>query len=66
MSAYNLQKSEDREALRQERQSELDACLAGTWPRDINDTMRWNPPFGIEPVKWAAKMCQLELAYLKD
>jgi len=64
MTSYNLTKSVDREALRADRQSELDAIEAGTWPRDLNDLMRWSPPHTVEPPVWAARMCKLDLSYL--
>jgi hypothetical protein len=70
MPTYNLTKPEDRERLRADRQSELDAIEAGKWPRDTNDVMRWSPPqrrdgtYTVEPVEWAARMCRADLQYL--
>jgi hypothetical protein len=64
MPAYNLAKPEGREALRADRQSELDSVKDGTWPRDLNDIMRWSPPRGTDPSAWAVKMCRADLDYL--
>jgi hypothetical protein len=64
MSAYNLTKPDGREALRADRQSELDAVERGEWPRDLNDIMRWSPPRFEDPAAWAAKMCRADLHYL--
>lgn len=64
MPSYNLSKPEGREALRADRQSELDSIESGTWPRDLNDIMRWSPPRNVEPSVWAAKMCRADLDYL--
>lgn len=65
MATYNLTKPEDREQLRSDRQSELDAITLGAWPRDINDFMRWSPPRNVEPSVWAARMCRADLDYLQ-
>lgn len=71
MSSYNLLKAADRERLRQDRQAELDAVENGTWPRDLNDLMRWSPPrrrdgtHTVAPAIWAARMCKLDLAYVE-
>jgi len=64
MPSYNLAKPEGREALRADRQSELDAVEKGEWPRDVNDVVRWNPPGHVASQDWAAKMCRLDLEYL--
>jgi hypothetical protein len=64
MPAYNLAKPDGREALRADRQSELDAIENGSWPRDLNDHMRWSPPRNVAPADWAARMCKADLAYL--
>ena len=66
MAFYDLRKAEDRERMRQERQAELTAINEGRWPRDINDSMRWNPGYGYthKPEKWAAKMCKADIEYL--
>lgn len=66
MAFYNLTTAEGREALRADRQGELDAIRAGTWPRDLNDAMRWNPPRGLDPADHAARMCVVDLAYLRS
>jgi len=66
MASYNLAKPEGREALRADRQSELDAVERGEWPRDVNDVVRWNPPRNVAPTDWAARMCKLDLDYLNS
>jgi len=63
MSSYNLGKPEDRNRYRQDHASELAAVEEGSWPRDINDQMRWiRDP---SPV-YAAKMCRFAIAYIDD
>ena len=64
MSSYNLMKISGRAAMRADRQAELDAVTAGTWPRDLNDQMRWTTRSGFTPTEWAARMCKAELDYL--
>ena len=70
----NAMKAQDRAEMRAARQAELDACLDGSWPRDINDQMRWlrapTSPFlsaranrRIEQ-EHAARICQSEIDYL--
>jgi len=66
MASYNLLRPEGRESLRADRQAELDAIERGAWPRDINDAFRWNPPRHVAPSEWAARMCRLELDYLRS
>lgn len=66
MSSYNLMKVAGREAMRADRQAELDATRDGSWPRDLNDSMRWVGRNGTSPKDWAAKMCRFELDYLAD
>ena len=61
MSSYNLQKPEDRNRYRQDHAAELVATQDGTWPRDINDAMRWingNTP------EYAARMCKSAIEYI--
>lgn len=62
----NLLKKDGREAERIDRQSELDACRQGSWPRDLNDEQRWTTPTNWHPKDWAAHMCKIQLQYLKD
>lgn len=62
MSSYNLQKPEDRERYRQDHADELAAVESGTWPRDINDQMRWINGGGAP--EYAAKMCQSAIDYI--
>ena len=56
---YNLTTKEGRNRLRAECQSELDAVKTGTWPRNLNDAMRWMyRPRGVTPAEHAGAMCQ--------
>lgn len=65
MSFYDLANPKDRERMRQERLAELQAIKDGTWPRDINDQMRWIAvPLGWTLIQWAEYMCMGELDYL--
>lgn len=66
MASYDLTKKADRERMRSAREAERQAVLAGTWPRDTNDLMRWDPPRGMDPARWAGEMCHNELNYLKE
>jgi len=68
MSSYNLMKVAGRNALRKDRQEELNALAAGIWPRDLDEAMRWTPPRGgkYSEKQWAQKMCKDELAALSD
>jgi hypothetical protein len=66
MTCYNMQRKVDRERLRLDRTSELEAIKRGEWPRDIDDTLRWKPRRGVEPVQHAEAMCRLDLEYLDD
>jgi hypothetical protein len=62
MAFYNLGKRADRDRMRAERVAELEAVENGTWPRDVNDYMRWM--YGR--ADWAGKMCRQSIAYLDD
>ena len=76
MACYNLMLKQDRDKLRQERTAELRAVQDGTWPRSIDDSMRWlnAPTDGLARpevnrrlrAEYAARMCQADLNYLKD
>jgi len=69
MASYNLTKQADRDEMKADRQAELAACEDGTWPRDLNDAMRWNPSRssqdGLTDREYAAKMCRLEIEYIR-
>lgn len=68
MASYNYTKAADRARSRAERQAEIDAVRKGTWPRDIDDSMRWGASKYFhdaqERAEYAAKMCQAEIDYL--
>jgi len=63
---YNLCLARDRVRFRADREAELAAVKAGTWPRDISDRMRWCPPGTHTAAEWARHMCEVDLAYLDD
>ena len=62
MASYNLMKRADRARLRADRQGELDAIKAGTWPRNLDDAMRWG--LGRGDAGHARKCIEVELEYL--
>ena len=64
MSSYNLTKPEDRTRYRQDHADELAAVENGTWPRDINDSMRWI--HGRNAPEYAARMCRSTIDYIDD
>jgi hypothetical protein len=64
MSFYNLGKPEDRQRYREDHAAELAAVENGTWPRDINDQMRW--VHGRGSPAYAAEMCRRSIAYIDD
>jgi hypothetical protein len=76
MASYNLQKPADRARYRADHQAELDAALDGSWPRNLNDQMRWAnlphcPYDGSEATlrkhrEYVAKQCRAEIAYIDD
>jgi len=66
MASYNLTKPEDREQYRKDHADELAACKDGSWPRDINDDMRWIHANGNlkQRQAYAARMCQSAIDYI--
>jgi hypothetical protein len=60
MASYNLMKMADRARLRIDRSLELEAVMAGTWPRNIDDRMRWSKP----TPELVAKMCEADIEYV--
>lgn len=66
MPSYDLRRKNDRDTLRAERTAELAATQDGTWPRDLNDAMRWSPRHGSDPRREAARFCAHDLAWLDD
>lgn len=67
--AYNRMKSASRQQEIEDRQAEMAAVDNGTWPRDLDDDMRWgvNKSFNdmAERAAWARKMCDLDVQYLR-
>jgi hypothetical protein len=62
MAAYNLMKQEDRKRMREDRLAEIQAVQNGTWPRDIDDSVRWSKG----TPEYARRMCQDGISYLDD
>lgn len=62
MGSYNLMKRADRDRMRADRMAELEAVVAGQWPRDLDDHLRWCSRPG-DPAH-TKKMCEAEIAYL--
>jgi hypothetical protein len=62
MASYNLTRAADRQRYRQDHISELEAIQAGTWPRDVNDALRWTR---MDP-EHAARMCRMAVDYVDD
>lgn len=66
MASYNLMKKADRDRMHEDRKAELDAILDGTWPRNLDDQMRWTAPRGTDTIDWAKRMCLGDMAYLDN
>ena len=68
MASYNFMKRADRDRCRADRQAEIDATRDGSWPRTLDDAMRWGATktfYGTpEHSDYAAEMCQAEIDYL--
>lgn len=70
MPSYNLCKIKDRKQYRADHEAILKATQDGSWPRDINDEMRWSAPtYSIHgrywtEKEWAARMCEGCIAYV--
>ena len=69
VASYSLTKAADRKKYRQDHVDELTAAENGTWPRDLNDEMRWihapNDPFDPQArAKYAARMCRSAIEYI--
>lgn len=69
MAVYNRMKAADRAREIEDRKAEIVAIDNHTWPRDINDDMRWgaNRTFYDVPQKaaWVRALCESEVAYLE-
>lgn len=67
MASYNLMKYESRVQYRLDAEAELAAVKDGTWPRDLNDEMRWIKGNEREtPAEYAGRMCQESIDYIVD
>lgn len=70
MASYNLMKRADRDRLKADRVAEIEAIDSGTWPRDLNDDMRWGAGRHFhdkaEKATYARRMCANEVDYLRD
>ena len=76
MSGWNLMKAADRARARQEFEAELKSCQSGTWPRNLNDRMRWGNlpqcPYDLPEVarqkqqEYVTRMCLSGLVSLAD
>ena len=76
MPSYNLQNAASRAQYRAGYEAELAAAQDGTWPRDLNDQMRWqnlpkmpyDPPEVVQAAHraYVARICKQELDYLDD
>ncbi len=70
MASYDLMKKSSREQMRCDREAELAALDTGTWPRNLDDSMRWSatrswPNSGAHK-DYARRMVKAELDYLGD
>ena len=75
MPYYNLTKRADRAAALADYKAVVEAVDKGEWPRDHNDTMRWDarnarwwaaPAEPSTAAEYAKYMCQAEIKYLED
>lgn len=76
MPSYDLTKRADRESALADYKATVEAVNNGSWPRDVNDAMRWNVsnarwwavdcPRPLTPATYAKYMCQAEIEYLED
>lgn len=66
MSSYNLMKKADRQRMRADRGGEIKALQDGTWPRTIDEQMRWGATTRETEQEHAMRMCKADLAYLRD
>lgn len=70
MACYNRTKAASRKQEIEDRKAEIAAIDAGTWPRDLDDAMRWgaNKTFhdAAEKAEYARTGCWAEVVYLED
>lgn len=59
---YNRMKAADRKENQKDLRAELKAIEDGTWPRDLNDQLRYGRP----DATYVKKLVEIELAYLED
>lgn len=69
MACYNRTKAADRQREITDRKAEITAIDAGTWPRDLDDDMRWGATKtfhdAAEKAAYARALCVDEVAYLQ-
>lgn len=68
MASYNMTKASDRARCRADRMAEIKAVDTGTWPRTIDDDMRWGATRyfsdGAAKATYAKSMCVAEVEYI--
>jgi len=71
MASYNFMKAADRARCRADRMAEIEAVENGTWPRDIDDLLRWSNAPHLPPsenhlvrAEHAARMCRGEVIWI--
>lgn len=68
MACYNRMKAESRKQEIADRKAEIAAIDNGTWPRNIDDDMRWGPNKTFrdmaEKAQYVRTLCVDEVAYL--
>lgn len=69
MASYNRMKVADRKREIDDRKAEIAAIDAGTWPRDLDDDMRWGICHhfrdAAEHAAYARRMCLDVVDYLE-
>lgn len=76
MAFYDLREPRYRAQFKANHEAEKAAAENGTWPRDINDQMRWinlpRMPYDPAPVvlkahrEYVVRMCQSAIDYIND
>ncbi len=70
MACYNRMKAKSRKQEIADRKAEIAAVEDGTWPRDIDDEMRWGSTKTFhdmaEKARYAKDMCNGVLVYMED
>lgn len=69
MASYNRMKAADRAREMADRMAEVEAIDNGTWPRSLDDDMRWGPNQRFhdvtEKATYARKLCMADVTYLE-